>query len=91
MKALDLHAPVRTRKINERVSAPWFNKQITEAKQRRRRAERQWKKSHLVIHREIYKTCIEEVKDIIIAERKHFNDKIQVVEHLKHFLPSSMK
>ena len=52
---LDSHAPKRTRFVGTlRPHAPWFDDGLRTAKQEKRRCERQWRKSGLEVHRQIY-------------------------------------
>ena len=51
---LDAHAPVKVRRIPSRTDPEWYNMDIREAKQRRRRAERCWRQTRLTVHRELY-------------------------------------
>ena len=44
---LDIYAPVLTRDIIVQPRAPWFNEDIREAKQTRRRAEKKWRTTRL--------------------------------------------
>ena len=55
-KVLDVHAPVRKRKITVRPSAAWYSDDIDREKRKRRKLERRWCKSNLVINRELYKS-----------------------------------
>ena len=61
---LDKHAPATRRKVPSRRSAPWFkavSEKVGAAKQQRRCAERQWLKTGLTIHKQIYnraKKCV---------------------------------
>ncbi|XP_056006684.1 uncharacterized protein LOC130050513 [Ostrea edulis] len=66
---MDWLAPLRTRTITIRPEYEWYNSSIREAKQRRRQAERLWRKSGLVVHREIYIQCREEVNTLIDAAK----------------------
>ena len=53
---LDKHAPAAKRKVTNRVSSPWFslvNEEPLQAKRCRRQAERQWRVSGLVAHKEL--------------------------------------
>ncbi|XP_056016888.1 uncharacterized protein LOC130053569 [Ostrea edulis] len=50
-------APLRTRTVTIRPESEWYNSSIREAKQRRRQAERPWRKSGLMVHRKIYIQC----------------------------------
>jgi len=51
---LDKHAPLVTRRVTDRPSAPWMSPGIKAAKQERRRAERQRDKSGLTVHSQIF-------------------------------------
>ena len=51
---LDQHAPLITRTLSDRTSAPWMTLEIIQAKVQRRSAERAWRESGLTVHREIY-------------------------------------
>ena len=51
---MDTQAPATTRKIRPNRSAPGFTTQVANAKTECPRAERDWRKSGLAVHREIY-------------------------------------
>ena len=51
---LNRHAPLSTRSINDRPSAPWLTTEIRNARRERRRAERIWRKSGLTVHKDNY-------------------------------------
>ena len=51
---LDRHAPLVTRTVTDRTSAPWMSLEIKQAKVQRRLAEQKWHESGLTVHREIY-------------------------------------
>ena len=54
-QVLDRHAaPLTTRRVSDRPSAPWMTDGIKAAKRELRRAERQWRDTRLTVHREIY-------------------------------------
>lgn len=70
---LDDLAPLKTRTITIRSNAEWYNESIREAKQQRRRAEREWRKSGLTAHRQIHMEHREKVNKLIeCAKRDHF-------------------
>ena len=52
---LDHHAPSREMEIVVRHKSPWFNSDLRAAKRERRKWERQYKKTGLTIHYDIYK------------------------------------
>ena len=51
---LDRHAPLKTRCVTERRSAPWINDNIHAAKRELQRAERTARRTRLTVHREIF-------------------------------------
>ena len=76
-RTLDTFAPLRKRVISIRPFSPWINDAVKTIKQKKRQAERKWKKSGLTIHKEIFKSqkteCIKVIKN---EKRKYVNDKI---------------
>ena len=79
---LDKHAPVKTRSVVNRPSpSPWMNETILETKRARRKAEKNWKKSGLTIHRQIYKGLCQRIKQLIRkAKAEHYKKKIEECE-----------
>ena len=74
---LDHHAPVATRRVRDRPSAPWVTEEVREARRRRRRAERQWRKTRLTVHRQIFKNERENVRlSVQDAKKLHYKHKI---------------
>lgn len=74
---LDKLAPLKTRTITIRPEAVWYNNSIREAKQRRRKAERIWRRSGLTVHRDIYMVRRAEVNDLIEdAKKDHYSSTI---------------
>ena len=51
---LDRHAPLVTRTVTDRTSAPRMTLEIKQAKVQQRLAERKWRESGLTVHGEIY-------------------------------------
>ena len=73
---LDHHAPLVTRRVRDRPSAPWMSEDLREARRRRRRAERRWRKTHLTIHRQIYVKERASVRSSVQAtKRQYYCDK----------------
>ena len=58
------HAPEKSKIVTIHPHAPWYNDTIGKAKTERRKAERQWRKSKLSIHRQNY------------VEKKHIVNKL---------------
>lgn len=48
-------APTKSREITSRSKAPWYSDRVREAKRRRRRLERQYRKSRLTIHYQMFR------------------------------------
>ena len=67
---LDSHAPARTKMITIKHHSPWFTQEIQEAKQKRRRAERQWRKTRLAVHLDIYRIECANVSRMCSEARK---------------------
>ena len=74
---LDRHAPLVTRTVTDRTSAPWMTLEIKHAKEQRRLAERKWRESGLAVHREIYVKQRNLVSNMISkAKKDYLCDKI---------------
>ena len=72
---LDKHAPAAKRKVTSRVSSPWFSlvsEELLQAKRSRRQAERQWRASGLVVHKELYKKAKHCVTRIVMKAKSPF-------------------
>ena len=52
--AMDRHAPVVTRCVNHRRSAPWLTDEIREGRRGRQQAECRWGSIRLTVHRKIF-------------------------------------
>ena len=46
-RVLDQHAPLKTKTVQSRPKVPWYSNEIAEAKRRRRKAEKRWKRTKL--------------------------------------------
>ena len=44
-QVLDRHAPLKTKTVRARPKVPWYTSEIAEAKRRRRKAERRWRRT----------------------------------------------
>ena len=76
-QALDRHAPVVTRRVRDRSSAPWMSDDVRELRRRRRRAERKWRKTHLTVHRQIFTNARDAVSvGVQAAKRQFYNEQI---------------
>ena len=76
-KVLDRHAPLNTRNVKDRPSAPWLTTEVRDARRDRRRAERRWRKTKLAVHKEMYINLRNDTKEhIVTAKRQFFANKI---------------
>ena len=81
---LDEHAPKVPRKRAIKKRCPWYTPEIHNLRRVQRRAERQWRKSHLQIHREIFVNARNDVNSHISQEKsKYFNDVLQKADNCK--------
>ena len=71
-QVLNQHAPLVTRCIRDRPSAPWLTSEVRDARRKRRRAERLWRTTKLTIHN----MRNEVTKCAIAAKRLYFTSKI---------------
>uniref|UniRef100_A0A3B3C1C6 Reverse transcriptase domain-containing protein n=1 Tax=Oryzias melastigma TaxID=30732 RepID=A0A3B3C1C6_ORYME len=53
--AIDAVAPLKTKIVKTKATAPWINEDIRAMKREARRAERKWRKSKLTVHRQMFK------------------------------------
>ena len=72
-QVLDHHAPLVTRTVTDRTSAPWMTLEVKQAKVERRIAERKWRKSGLTVHREIYAKQRNVVSNLISKAKKDYS------------------
>ena len=75
-KLIDALAPTKTRTITIRPESEWYNESIREAKQTRRQAERLWRKTGLVVHREMYVEKRDMVNALIDQEKTNHYQSI---------------
>ena len=78
---LDKHAPEVTKKVADKEKRPWINEKIKNAKRRRRRMERRWRKTRLTVHREAYKAEKDNFQTLLDEEKAmYFKTKIEDCE-----------
>ena len=74
---LDQHAPLASRKVTNRPSAPWRTDSVRTAKRELRQAERKWRSSGLTVYKELCPTkLIAYTASIRKAKRQYYNDVI---------------
>ena len=75
---MNVLAPLKTRTLVIRPDSKWHTDAIRMAKQRRRQAERRWRKSGLVVHREMYLHERNNVNSVIAcAKKQYYRNKIE--------------
>ena len=70
---LDRHAPKVTKSVTLRPFAPWYNDEIRDAKRERRRCERQFLKSGLQVHKDIYQDQCRKCKELLNSAKSNFH------------------
>ena len=69
---LDDHAPVTQRTITARSESPWFTTNIKLAKAKRRSLEKQWRRTSLTVHRDIYVQQCDLTNSLIQEAKKDY-------------------
>ena len=69
---LDQYAPVKKRIITVRPAAPWYSDNIKQEKAERRKLERRWRSTKLMIDRELYTEQCKRVKQLIHESKMKF-------------------
>ena len=68
---------MQTRTITERLNSAWFTEELRAAKQRRRAAERKWRKSGLQVHRDLFIAEKNAVTALVDQEKaRYYSDAI---------------
>ena len=73
---LDKHAPLKTRTITIRPSAPWYTEDIREEKQKRRALERRWRRTGLMVDRERFVDQCQVVNEFILQAKTAYYSRI---------------
>jgi hypothetical protein len=78
MTTLNIHAPLMTKTVSLRARPPWYTDTIRAAKQSRRKAERRWRSTKLVIHLDLYKEESNKVNRLCsVAKKEYLSVKIE--------------
>ena len=70
------HAPAKTKTVTVRTNTPWFTSEIARAKRLRRKLERQWLKSGLTIHNEMFRNQRDLVNTLIQDSKAKFYSEL---------------
>ena len=73
---LDKHAPLKTRTITIRPSAPWYTEDIREEKQKRRALERRLRRTGLTVDRERFVDQCQVVNEFILQAKTAYYSRI---------------
>ncbi|GFS03276.1 hypothetical protein ElyMa_004627700 [Elysia marginata] len=92
MATLDKHDPLCEHTIPPRLHAPWITPEVTEAKAERRISKRQWKKTGLTVHKDIYRArrsnCVqlmrERKKDHVLTVNVAHSSQTDIKVQLQH-------
>jgi len=77
VKAIDSLAPVKRKVFVERPLIPWMNSDILESKKRKRKLEKQWCKTRLTVHLQMFKTEKQNMQSLIgKAKTNHYKAKV---------------
>jgi len=77
-RVLDIHAPEKKQTITVRPTAAWCDGDIDREKRKRQKLERRWRKSRLVIDRELYKEQCKVITSLIKkAKKNNYSNIIQ--------------
>ena len=75
---VDKHAPLNTKTVVLRPGCPWFTEDLHDAKHLKRKLERQWHKSNLNVHHEIYRNQCSTVNKLLKStKRAHYLEKTE--------------
>ena len=81
---LNQHAPMKTVTITTKPDSPWFTFEVRSARRELRRLERQWQKSGLSVHHEMFRAQRNRLTSIRRAAKKtYYSDKFQSAQTMK--------
>ena len=76
-RSVDHHAPLVVKTVTLRPNSPWYTDELRREKHCRRRAERTWLRTGLVVHRQVYRAqCVFVNHMLLAAKRNYYSDKI---------------
>ena len=80
LTVLDNHAPLLTKEIKERKSAPWFDGEYKALRSQRRKAEKKWKSSGSLTDKKHYESIREQCTELS-DRKKHGFFKAEFIKH----------
>ncbi|KAJ8020005.1 hypothetical protein HOLleu_41824 [Holothuria leucospilota] len=97
-KLLELYASKYTKTITLRPHAPWYTVELRDAKHKRRKAERIWRRTGLTVDLQIFQDTCRNVNKLLIQEKRLFysnkitecgGDQKKLFKHTKHLMGMS--
>jgi hypothetical protein len=83
---LDKHAAMCTRTITHRPNTPWYNDELRQAKREKRRWERKYVKTGLVIHTQIYQEHCRKYQNLLESTKtEYYKGKVTELNHHQLF------
>ena len=80
---LDDHAPVTQRTITTRSECPWYTTNIKLAEAKKKRLEKQWRRTRLTVHRKIYIQQRDLTNSLIReAKKNYYHNMLAVPNHI---------
>ena len=79
-QVVENHAPLITKTIKDRTSAPWFDGEYKALRVMRRKAEKVWKKSKLPQDKDTFLALRDDCSDLAMKKKKYFHQS----EFIKH-------
>ena len=77
--------PLQTRWVNHRPRAAWFNQDLRVAKREKRRLERMFRKTHLIVHRQLFmEACARYNRILDSVKSDYFRAKIDQAVNERH-------
>ena len=78
MEATQLHAPITKKRVAIKPNYPWLNEDFRSEKRKRRKFEQKWRKTGLIVHREIFVEQRQLVSNLMKSlKMKYYADKIE--------------
>ena len=76
-EVLGQHSPLKSKTITVHHVAPWYTDVVRDTKTIRRKAERKWRQTRLVIHKQIYQAARDNVTALIGESKEaYYKDRI---------------
>ncbi|KAJ8047853.1 hypothetical protein HOLleu_06967 [Holothuria leucospilota] len=87
---LDEHAPIIRKVVKPDKNEPWFGPDIVQSKKLRRKFERQWQKSGLTVHREMFKEQCKQKKGTGPKKKDAAEARAKCIEKGVHVINSTV-